>query len=75
MYYTTRIFAVGTAIIPREHVRLEELLYHENQGIWMIGAVGQTCSFRGPRAMYFFIISVLDFHQFDGINSFSIIIA
>ena len=35
-------------------VRLEELLYHENQGTWMIGAVGQTCSVRGPRAMYSF---------------------
>ena len=54
MYYTTRIYAVGTAIIPREPVRLEELLYHENQGTWMIGAVGQTCSVRGPRAMYSF---------------------
>ena len=38
--------------IPRELVWLEQLLYHENQGIWMIGAVGQTCSVRGPRAMY-----------------------
>ena len=63
MYYTTRSYAVGIAIIPREPVRLEELLYHENQGIWMIGAVGQTCSVQfGPRAMYsFFIISVRDF--------------
>ena len=43
---------------------LEELLYHENKGIWMIGAVGQTCSVQfGPRATYsFFIISVHDFH-------------
>ena len=51
MYYTTRSYAVGTAIIPQEPVRLEELLYHENQGIWMIGAVGQSWSVRGPRAM------------------------
>ena len=56
MYYTTRIYAVGTAIIPREPVRLEELLYHENQGIWVIDAVGQTCSVRGPRAMYSFLL-------------------
>ena len=56
MYYRTRIYAVGTAITPREHVRLEELLYHENQGIWMIGAVGQTCSVRGPRVMYSFLL-------------------
>ena len=56
MYYTTRIYAVGTAVIPREPVRLKELLYHENQGTWMIGAVGQTCSVRGPRAMYSFLI-------------------
>ena len=47
---------VGTAIIPREPVRLEELSYHENQGILMIGAVGQTCSVRGPRAMYSFLL-------------------
>ena len=52
MYYTTRTYAVGTAIIPRELVWLEQLLYHENQGIWMIGAVGQTFSVCGPRAMY-----------------------
>ena len=52
MYYTTRTYAVGTAIIPRELVWLEQLLYHENQDIWMIGAVGQTCLVRGPRAMY-----------------------
>ena len=56
MYYTTRIYAVGTAIIPREPVQLEELLYHENQGIWMIRAAGQTCSVRGPRAMYSFLL-------------------
>ena len=49
MYYTTKTNAVGIAIIPREPVRLEELLYHENQCIWMVGAVGQTCSVRGPR--------------------------
>ena len=55
MYYTTRTYAVGTAIIPREPVRLEELLYHENQGIWMIGAVGQTCSVRGPGGMHSFL--------------------
>ena len=58
MYYTTRIYAVGTAIIPREPVRLEELLYHEDL---------ERCTL--------FIISVRDFHQFDGINSLSIIIA
>ena len=40
------------SFIPRELVWLEQLLYHENQGIWMIGAVGQTCSVRGHRAMY-----------------------
>ena len=32
--------------------RLEQLLYHEKLGIWMIGAVRQTCSDRGPRAVY-----------------------
>ena len=45
---------------------LEQLLYHENQGIWMIGAVGQTCSVRGPRAMYCTLllsfISIRDFN-------------
>ena len=75
MYYTTRIYAVGTAIIPREPVRLEELLYHENQGTWMIGAVGQHVQFVDLERCTLFIISVRDFHQFDGINSFSIIIA
>ena len=54
MYYTTKTYAVGTAIIPREPVRLEQLLYHEKLGIWMIGAVRQTCSDRGPRAVYSF---------------------
>ena len=54
MYYTTRNNAVEAAIILREPVRLEELLYHDNQGTWMIGAVGQTCLVRGPRAMYSF---------------------
>ena len=73
MYYTTRTYAVGIAIIPREPVRLEELLYHENQGIWIVGAVGQTCSVRGPRAMHSFLL--LAFVIFiDGNNSFSIII-
>ena len=63
MYYTMRIYAVGTAIIPRERVRLEQLLYHENQGIWMIRAVGQTCSVCGPRAMYsfFFLLACVIF--------------
>ena len=56
-------------------MRLEQLLYNENLcgwnnyyvyyeklGIWMIGAVRQTCSDRGPRAVYsFFFISVRDF--------------
>ena len=54
MYYTTKTYAVGTAILPREPVRLEQLLYHEKLGIWMIGAVRQTCSDRGPRAVYSF---------------------
>ena len=67
MYYTTRTFAVGIAIIPREPVRFEELLYHENQGIWMVGAVTQTCSVCEPRAMHFFFI----FSVFiDEINSY-----
>ena len=52
MYYTTKTYAVGKAIIPREPVRLEQLLYHEKLGIWMIGAVRQTCSDHGPRAVY-----------------------
>ena len=56
MYYTRRTYAVGIAIIPRESVRLEELLYHENQGIGMVGAFGQTCSIRGPRAMHSFLL-------------------
>ena len=54
---------VGTTkcIIPRKPLQLEQLLYHEEQllyheklGIWMIGAVRQTCSDRGPRAVYSF---------------------
>ena len=55
-------------------MRLEELLYDEHQGIWMIGAVGQTCSVRGPRAMYSFLLLACVIF-IDGINSFSIIIA
>ena len=72
MYHTSRTYTVGTAIIPREPVLLEELLYDENQGIWMIGAVGQTCSLRGPRAMYSFLLLACVIF-IDGINSFSII--
>ena len=49
MYYTTKTYGVGTAIIPRKPVRLEQLLYHE-----MIGAVRQTCSDRGPGALRVF---------------------
>ena len=41
MYYTTKIYAVGISILPREPVRLEELLYYENQGIWMMGKLVQ----------------------------------
>ena len=75
MYYTTKTYAVGTAIIPREPVRLEQLLYHEKLGIWMIGAVRQTCSDRGPRAVYSFFFFLLAYVFFiDGIISFSIII-
>ena len=55
-------------------MRLEELLYHENQGIWMVGAVGQTCSVRGPRAMHSFLLLACVIF-IDGINSFSIKIA
>ena len=59
MYYTTKTYrpTVGTAtcIIPREPVRLEQLIYQEKLGIWMIAAVRQTCSDRGPRAVYSFL--------------------
>ena len=73
MYYTTKTYAVGTAIIPRQPVRLEQLLYHEKLGIWMIGAVRQTCSDRGP--IFFFFLFLLAYVFFiDGINSVSIII-
>ena len=73
MYNTMRTYAVGTAIIPREPVCLEELLYHENQGIWMIGVVGETCSVCGPKVMYSFLLLACVIF-IDGINSFSIII-
>ena len=55
-------------------MRLEQLLYHEKVGTWMIGgAVRQTCSDRGPGAVYsFFSLACVFF--IDGINSFSIII-
>ena len=56
MYYTPKTYAVGTAIIPREPVRLEQQLYHEKLGILMIDAVRQTCSDRGPRAAYSFLL-------------------
>ena len=46
-YYTTRTCAVGRTIISREPC------------IWMIGAVGQTCSVRGPREMYSFLLAHL----------------
>ena len=55
-------------------MRLEQLLYHEKQGIWMIGAVRQTCSVRGPRAMHCFLLLLAYVIFNDGINSFSIII-
>ena len=41
-YYTTRTCSVGTAILPREAVYMGDR------------SVGQTCSVRGPRAMYSF---------------------
>ena len=45
-YYTTRTCAVGRTSIG-----------HENQGIWMISAAGQTCSVQfGPSAMYSFLL-------------------
>ena len=71
MYNTTRTYAVGTAIIPRKSVRLEQLLYHEKQSVWLIGEFGQTCSVRGPRAVYTFLLAYVIF--IDGINSFWII--
>ena len=53
-------------------MRMEQLLYHENQGIWMIDAAGQTYSVRvwsfrdhyqfrkkRPRALYSFILILL----------------
>ena len=65
MYYTTKTYAVGTAIIPREPVRLEQLLYHEKLGIWMIGRLGKLVQIMDlERCTLFFLLFLISVHVF-----------